>query len=170
MGDWYIIYIFQKLVEIGHDRSDSIAKESLFKTLNENIHQKLCFILNTTKYFLGIEVLFLSFFFHSLLFHEYSANFTVAMTHPWRVFRQLTNLPYFTGYGHYLMSVFKLCTEETELSAWPVKRGKWLFLSLGVVWCPEWLSGVHQQEYSWLMLCMGTRWDRQWCWLGVDMQ
>lgn len=60
MGDWYIIYIFQKLVEIGHDRSDSEAKENLFKTPNENIHQKLCFILNTTKYFL-VEVLFLSF-------------------------------------------------------------------------------------------------------------
>lgn len=59
MGDWYIIYIFQKLVEIGNDRSDSIAKANLFKTLNENIHRKFCFSLKTTKYFLGIEVLFL---------------------------------------------------------------------------------------------------------------
>lgn len=73
MSDWYIIYIFPKLVEIGHDRSDSIAKANLFKTLNENIHQNLCFILYTTKYFLGIEVLFLSFKFSSTLYCSMNA-------------------------------------------------------------------------------------------------
>jgi len=75
----HIIHISRKLVEIGHDRNESIAKPGLFKMLNENIRTKLRFNLNTTKYFAGHCSLFLSFLPLSTV-PVRSASFTVAMT------------------------------------------------------------------------------------------
>lgn len=160
-------------MEIGHDRNDSIAKANLFKMLKENIHRKLCFNLNTTRYFAGYWSLIL-FFKFSYTLHcpcKCPANLNSSSDSSLKDL-QTADKP---GLLHWLLTLLNIRCLNNVPGKLNSLHDQWrevndCFFLWGFIWCPEWLPGVPQQEYFSLVLYTGVQLGRDGCCQGVGAQ
>lgn len=130
--------------------------------LNENVHRKLCFNLNTNKYYFNENMkwkkfeglCFLIFIFQVIFYSPLSLYMLCHFhsSHDW----SLEGLQTLTKSGS-LHWILTLCSVRYFMKTNWTLGGQWTEMNSNfslqeVVWCPQWLPEVLKQEYFCLVL------------------